>query len=292
MNTALKLAPTNDTVIIVGEEYLLVLLIGLCKTANVLFLKPGKNKVSSVTFSPTDAISDILIADNILFLHAMGGCDTTSALYNEGKLKFLHTLRRNPYLADSIKLFKESNATQNMIADAVENSVIAQSFDIYVCYNKSAFKLKANIASLPPSAAAVRQHSLLLGSAMVGWRKKPGRVGMEKLKNWSCPVASLLPPAPPDLLKLVSSKCTTNFQRSCDCKLQYLVLELRKRAMNELELDFSVTEPMKEDEEIIQDDDKKPVPSMRNELELDFLITEPMNEDEKILEVSVVTENK
>lgn len=40
-----------------------------------------------------------VIADNLLFLHAFSGCDTTSAAYNMDKLKFLITLEKHPELA-------------------------------------------------------------------------------------------------------------------------------------------------------------------------------------------------
>lgn len=288
VNTALELSPTNETVIIVGEDIdLLVILIGLCKYANVFFLKPGKNKVSAAIFSPTDALSEAIIADNILFLHAMGGCDTTSALYNQGKLKFLHTLRKNSYLAHSIKVFKDSNATQNMVADAGERFLVSLygytgktvpslNHLRYVSYIKSAFKHKVNIASLPPSAAAARQHSLRVYHQVQQWlgvEKNPEEWGWKKLKTGLAPVTSLLPPAPDDLLKLVSCKCTINCQRSCGCRKAGLNCStLCLNCENSCDNTAVILENQEDEEE------------MTNELELDFLVTNQMKEEEEIIQ--------
>ncbi|KAJ8893879.1 hypothetical protein PR048_006480 [Dryococelus australis] len=89
VNTALSLAPSSETVIVVGEYVgLLVILIGLCRVENVFFLKPGKDIVSPATFSPTNTVSSTVV-ENFLFLHAMS-------------------------------VLKDSNATQEMVATVRE----------------------------------------------------------------------------------------------------------------------------------------------------------------------------
>jgi hypothetical protein len=92
INTALDMAHNHDNVIIIGEDIdLLIILIGLCNSPNVYFLKPGKGNISLKIYSPMSAV-DRTVAKHILFLHAMRGCNTTSALYNQGKVKFLKIL--------------------------------------------------------------------------------------------------------------------------------------------------------------------------------------------------------
>ncbi|KAJ8884518.1 hypothetical protein PR048_016375 [Dryococelus australis] len=108
VNTDLTLAPSNETAIVVGEDVdLLVILIDLCRAEKVFFLKPGKETVSPATFSPTNAVS-LTVVGNILFLHATSSCDTTSALFMQGKMKFLEALVSNPHDADVVKVFKDS----------------------------------------------------------------------------------------------------------------------------------------------------------------------------------------
>lgn len=88
ISTALDMAHNHDNVIIIGEDVdLLVILIGLYNSPTVYFLKPGKGNITQKIYSPMSAV-DRTVAKNILFLHAMSGCDTTSALYNQGKVEF------------------------------------------------------------------------------------------------------------------------------------------------------------------------------------------------------------
>lgn len=47
----------------------------------------------------------VVIADNVLFFHAFTGCDTTSAAYNMGNLKFLKTPEKHLELACGTALF-------------------------------------------------------------------------------------------------------------------------------------------------------------------------------------------
>jgi hypothetical protein len=107
-------------------------------------------------------------------MHAFNGCDTTSALFNKGKMKFINVLRKNPDLTEIIQVFKNPNADPEIIAKAGERVLLElysysnvkskKSMSLnnyrYACFTTSAFKSKFNIASLPPTEAAARQHSL------------------------------------------------------------------------------------------------------------------------------------
>lgn len=83
INTAISISSAFDSVIVVGEDVdLLVLLMALSTRSNIYFLKPGKGKTLQEIYS-TQSIIHKIAADNILFLHAISGCDTTSALFNQ-----------------------------------------------------------------------------------------------------------------------------------------------------------------------------------------------------------------
>ncbi|GBN26308.1 hypothetical protein AVEN_187190-1 [Araneus ventricosus] len=98
VKSALALAPTHPSVVVIGEDIdLFVILIGIFTFENVYFLTPEKGKIAEKIFSPHTA-SEKTIADNILFIHAMSGYDTTSAVFNYGKMKFVQTLKNNPDL--------------------------------------------------------------------------------------------------------------------------------------------------------------------------------------------------
>lgn len=177
-----------------------MILIGLCSPdiKNVLFFKPGKGKVSQTLYNPHLA-ADKTLSDHILFLHAMSGCDTTSALLNQEKLKFLKVLQRNNDLQPVIDAFKDPHAYQDEIAEAGNVFLMARYGkghetslnDLrYRQYVSSSYKSKTNIASLPPTTTFTE--SLLSGAAVVirsnhtrRATKRPERVGVEKIKEWS-----------------------------------------------------------------------------------------------------------
>jgi len=53
----------------------------------IYFLKPGKGQTETKMYSSQSLTSYSKCQAHILFLHAITGCDTTSALYQRGKTK-------------------------------------------------------------------------------------------------------------------------------------------------------------------------------------------------------------
>ncbi|GBM18721.1 hypothetical protein AVEN_263534-1, partial [Araneus ventricosus] len=103
INIAMSVSSAFDSVIVVGEDVdLLILLTALSTRSNIYILKPGKGKISQQIYS-AKSIIDKTAADHILFLHAFSGCDTTCALFNQGKMKFINVLRKNPNFNEVIQ---------------------------------------------------------------------------------------------------------------------------------------------------------------------------------------------
>ncbi|GBL75512.1 hypothetical protein AVEN_170863-1 [Araneus ventricosus] len=125
VNSALALAPTHPSAVVISENIdLFVILIGIFTFGHVYFLKPGKLKIAEKIFSPHTALEKT-IADNILFIHAMSGCDTTSALFNYGKMKFVNTLKNNHDLLKVIEIFKKPDITPEAVVDAGNRFLVA-----------------------------------------------------------------------------------------------------------------------------------------------------------------------
>lgn len=79
---------SEDWVILVGQDTdLMVLLVEHCKKENLFMLRPGlagkSDKLTNI--SQLQSILGETVVKNILFLHAISGCDTTSAFYKKGK---------------------------------------------------------------------------------------------------------------------------------------------------------------------------------------------------------------
>jgi hypothetical protein len=196
----------------------------LSTRSNIYILKPGKGKISQQIYS-TKSIIDTskTAADHILFLHTFSGCDTTSALFNQGKMKFINVLRKNPDLNEIIQVFKNPNADPEIIAKAGERVLLElysystvkskKSMSLnnyrYACFTTSAFKSKFNIASLPPTQAAARQHSSRTYHQVQQWygnQQNAEQWGWKRNKNGLIPVTTLEPSAPESLLKLMQKE--------------------------------------------------------------------------------------
>lgn len=232
IKTALDMAPNNENVVVIGEDVdLLVILIGLCHHTNVYFLKPGKCKSTQNIYSPISAI-DRISAKHILFLHAMSGCDTTSALYNQGKIKFHKILKNNNDLQNEVEVFKNPDVDAECVANAgllfleslyrfcgkTQTSLNKLRYKYYI---NSALKTTANMASLPPTEDAARLHSLRVYHQVQQWlghEKLPEEWGWKRNKSGLTPITTLQPPAPEIVLKQISCKCKKYCRGNCGCK--------------------------------------------------------------------------
>lgn len=181
INTAIDMSSAHDSVVVVGEDIdLLVLLIGLARSLpNVYFRKPARGKIAQKLYSSQSFQYGEAIADNILFLHAFSGCDITSALYNIGKNKFFSILEKNPHLNNTVQIFKQREIDPEIIATVGERFLIAlyggnkgtETLDSlrYQRFAKSITKSKFNLALLPPTREAARQHSFRMYHQVQAW---------------------------------------------------------------------------------------------------------------------------
>lgn len=92
VHTAIEEVERNENVVVVGQDIdLLVLLLGLTLLHKDIFLlKEGQGSVKKRLYS-TRSLTEGDVVENcresILFLHAISGCDTTSAFYGKGKVQ-------------------------------------------------------------------------------------------------------------------------------------------------------------------------------------------------------------
>jgi len=80
---------------------------------------------------------------------------------------------------------------------------------------------KIQLAGLPPTSAAAREHSFrvyLQVQQWLGFELPPTKWGWELTNGQLQPVLTRIPPAPEHLLNLISCSCKTGCERSCGCK--------------------------------------------------------------------------
>ena len=64
------------------------------------------------------------VGHNILFIHAVLGCDTTSRVYSIEKRVLLKKFMTLPRFRDHAKVFKETNAGKESVQKAGENTFV------------------------------------------------------------------------------------------------------------------------------------------------------------------------
>jgi hypothetical protein len=229
----------NGNVVVIGDDTdLLVLIIALASPQrDILLLKPGTSKMETNVYSSSclqRALPDV--HSHMLFIHAMSGCDTTSAPYNKGKKKVLTLLEGDRKLRSVVDVFNNCNSSPDDISLAGETFLLAlygagkgvTSLDEqrYFMYHTSVAKQGLNrnfqLATLPPTSAAAKQHSYRVFHQVQLWRGERLR---ETEWGWKMAFGSNLfptttdePAAPDSILKLIFCNCKAGCRKACRCR--------------------------------------------------------------------------
>ena len=141
-------------------------------------------------------------------------------------------LQAQPALCTAVQVFNDPQASKNAVAAAGEaflcvvyGGKIDDNLDVkrHQLYLRTIAKQKVcakfDLATLPPTSAAARQHSfrvyhqvqqwrgVALNPTDWGWRLKDGRL---------TPLPTLREPAPETLLHLITCNCRSGCERNCD----------------------------------------------------------------------------
>jgi len=240
VTTAIDLSKEHSDfrVVIVGEDTdLLVLIVALVpNTQDILLLKPFSGKQVARVYS-SSALQVALgpLTDNILFAHAVSGCDTTSAPFGKGKRRTIQLLENSQTLRDTVSVFNNRFAQPDDIAKAGEKFLLAlyaagsqvETLDKQRFYSfgqtigKQSVSKTIQLARLPPTSASAREHSFRVFHQVQQWMgiELPAtQWGWKMCDNLLQPILTCLPPAPDNLLELVSCNCKTGRCTSCNCR--------------------------------------------------------------------------
>ena len=139
---------------------------------NVLSALQTQGKKQYKVFNVKDAseMFDATTKHLLLFIHAFGGCDTTSAIYDKGKQAIKKLLDRSPEARDLANIFMDDKSTQETIGKTgIDLFVLlygGKPGDTlatlrYKSYMKMAACSSRIVPSkLPPTERAVHFHSL------------------------------------------------------------------------------------------------------------------------------------
>ena len=225
VQTAIELAKAKDTALVGDDTDLLVLLIFHADTAgsNEIYLRPEPKQNSSKerlwNIKKTKKTLGPVVSSNILFVHAILGCDTTSRVFGIGKGVALTKISKDPSFVSLAEVFRSvCDISQDAITEAGEKALVA----LYSGQRNSSLNelryrrfqekvtrsqkyVEAN--SLPPTSAAAKYHSMRVYYQVQQWM---GRTDLNP-EDWGWSISDRmltaiktdLPPAPKewDLIK-------------------------------------------------------------------------------------------
>ena len=173
------------------------------------------------------------ICSVLLPLHVFTGCDTTSAIYSIGKTTMFQKLLKKSQAKVLLNAFNEAGRSHDEIEKA-GNALMTK------CYNEkhdtSLNELRQRMLidkivnaktfvkpkRLPPTEGASKFHSYRVYHQVQTWRINqltPTAWGWMKVNDVLLPKTTMLPPAPPSLMKIIRCNCSKDCSsRRCSCK--------------------------------------------------------------------------
>ena len=169
---------------------------------------------------------------NILFIHAISGCDTTSAMFGQGKKKVFKKLSSNQAVQSDINKFYENNIDKEELISAgikiiqyIYGSIDKSLASVrYKKYNQMLAKGRIAPERLPPTNGAATQHLLRVYLQIQDWLNlssmslNPIEYGWHQSENTYQPVTNLEDIAPPEILNVIACKCNGDCTTRCGCK--------------------------------------------------------------------------
>ena len=176
------------------------------------------------------------VLQNLLFIHAWGGCDSASAVYGHGKYAIIKIIQKFESVLSCCKTLADDAASYSQITSAGSQIFVkmyggkpSDNLDYlsYIKYMKYAATSTKTLQPerLPPTERAAFFHGLGVHLQVMIWKSlgqcqnDPCRWG-RKMKNGAlAPVMTDFDPSPEELLKFVRCKCKVTSKSPCCTKL-------------------------------------------------------------------------
>ena len=241
VQTASDSAYTTSTVVVGDDTDLLVVLCYHTPNINThdTYLRPERRRSANTltrcwNINITKQILGPGICENILFAHALLGCDTTSRVFGIGKGVALKHLRSSDYLNTQAEVFNRTDATKEDIIKAGENALVCMYGDKYAglpiyqlrlqkfCQKVSASSTCVHLQALPPTSAVAHYHSLRVYHQVQTWRGhnlQPIEWGWRVSNLKLIPIMTDKDVAPKSLLEVIRCNCKSDCSTMrCPCR--------------------------------------------------------------------------
>ena len=240
VQTAVESARRMNTVLIGDDTDLLVLLCYYTEMdTHELFFQPEpkansrRRRVWKMKDLKEKLGEDV--CNNLLFIHAILGCDTTSRVHGIGKGVSLKKFLVDHHFRDQAQGFNSTSASKKDVVAAGEKALVClfngkadEGLDSlrYCRYCKKVATNTSQVRpqSLPPTSAAAMYHSLRVYHQVQAWKGADETMSTEEWGWKTCdglflPVMTHLPPAPEALLSVIRCNCSTDCSSlRCTCR--------------------------------------------------------------------------
>lgn len=237
VKTALDVASKRETILVGSDTDLLVLLVHYtAKKHKAIFFMPPPKSGSPARYLNIQKAQEVLgdkICHNILFIHGIIGCDTTSRLFGHGKALGLSLIKDKSFV-EAAEIFKRDGASQKDVIVAGERALMSiykkgkADENLNELRHRKYVELLAtrkqviHPKSLPPTQAAVKYHSLRVFHQVQTWQGNelnPEEWGWRVQSGSLLPEATDLEYAPKELQKLIRCNCKSGCQTNrCGCR--------------------------------------------------------------------------
>ena len=178
------------------------------------------------------------VCNNMLFAHAILGCDTTSRVFSMGKGLALKHIRSDKHFITQAEVFLQENATLADISSAGEAALVClytgavgDTLDTLILlrfHQKVATSTRfVQPENLPPTSSAAKYHSLRVYLQVQIWKGKsrhgphlhPQNLGWKAVDGKLVPMQCDMDVAPKALLKVVRCNCRMGCDTlRCSCR--------------------------------------------------------------------------
>ena len=239
VSTALKIAESDKTVFVVAEDTdILIMLIHHWRPemADILMVKEKNSKIKGkclelISIQKMYHAMNPLRRDNILFIHAWSGCDTTSSTFGQEKTLLFKLLAASPQLQDLVISFVDRNNSPEEVGTkgiAIFCNLYGGREDLslnhlrYIRYQTMVARC-SNIEPerLPPTERAAHYHSLRVYLQVIQWDELDNKCcnaldwGWKIDKGVMHPIMTDLEAAPENVLKFIRCKYKVRGKKQC-----------------------------------------------------------------------------
>ena len=242
VRTALDIAANKKTVTVVADDTdVLVLLVhhlqpdmaDIYMLSEITCLHSARRAVVPVR-AVREATGETATRQ-LLAVHALSGCDTTSALYGHGKGSVFRKITKTSDTLPLTDVLSSIHATQSQVAEAGLKLLVllyggkpGDTLD-HMCYTAymsliATGKTRPRPEHLPPTERAAYFHVLRSHLQIIQWQSlmmvelKPEEWGWHVKNSMYIPVPTDIQPAPEDVLTVITGKCKTS-KKPCSSQL-------------------------------------------------------------------------